>query len=564
MILLPSAPLRLLARRRTFGAVRRQLKRAKTPAGAVFALVGVAMFATWFLSVILSIAMGQSQADPESFREILRVGMGLWALLALLSSLSHRGLFIPPDEIEPLLSAPVSRADLVRYRLLSGTLRSLIAVLFLGLVAALHAPFAPFAFVGVALAVPASAAAGQLMAILSGVLEARLAKRLSRGTWILLAVAVAACATVAVLGLSGGGESEGMSDVALQRLRGLPSHPAVLLLLLPIEPFVRAVSATSAAEFLPWAGLCVLLWVALVELAARLPVDFRELSLETSANIAQRIRGLRSKGVGVSASRISRGTAGWRVPWLFGRGPAGALAWRKLVSIVRRARSTIAVAGVVLVLLTAVSTQLGARGETSDAITGNAFLVLLGVVYLATGMRFDFREDLDRMEMVKTWPVAPWRLFLSTLLPEVVLIALLLGVAVAVRAALVGAPPAVVAPLVLGLPLVVLAWVAIDNLVFLLMPVRLVPGQEGALQNMGRMWVLSLVRILVMAASAALVAAVGGGAWALAAKVLHVDPTWALAAACTGGLVAMAVCDAALVALGGRALARFDVARDRA
>ena len=34
-------------------------------------------------------------------------------------------------------------------------------------------------------------------------------------------------------------------------------------------------------------------------------------------------------------------------------------------------------------------------------------------------------RDLDQMEAVKSWPLSSWRLFLATLLPEVVLITIL-------------------------------------------------------------------------------------------------------------------------------------------
>ena len=46
----------------------------------------------------------------------------------------------------------------------------------------------------------------------------------------------------------------------------------------------------------------------------------------------------------------------------------------------------------------------------------------VGTLYLCAGLRFDFREDLDAMESLKAWPVRPWRVFLATLLPEVVLV----------------------------------------------------------------------------------------------------------------------------------------------
>jgi hypothetical protein len=421
-----------------------------------------------------------------------------------------------------------------------------------------------FAFLGVALALPALAAAGQLVAILAGALETGAARHLSRVPWLLLGVVFLVGFGLLGPGATGEWARIGPLGAFLSRISNLLEHPAVDVATVPLEPWLRAASASTFAEFAPWALACALLWIVLVELVARLPIDFRELSLQTSASVAQRIRRHRKSGGGASASRVHAGSAGWRVPWLFGRGPGGALAWRKLVSIVRRARGTVTVAALVLVLLTAASSGMGRDGDTVGLVGGYVFLVMVGAVYLGGGLRFDFREDLDRMEAIKTWPVAPARLFFATLLPEVVLISTLIAAAVVARSLLVGAGPALIVPLVLGLPAFVLGWVALDNLLFLLVPVRFVPGQEGALQNLGRAMVTSLLRVALLAVVMLVVGALGGGAWAVAALALEVGPATQVAAATAGGLAAFVVCDLALVLLGGRALRRFDVARDRA
>src|SRR6185369_2111841 len=112
-------------------------------------------------------------------------------------------------------------------------------------------------------------------------------------------------------------------------------------------------------------------------------------------------------------------------------------------------------------------------------------------------------------------------------------------------------------------PLVTFAWVALDNAVYLYAPVRYSPGQEGALQHMGRSLVLMHLRFGLLVS-----VAIGAGLPAAGAYFgLHLGLGASKAAALwTGGSIAWAgllVADALLVLAGGKMLQRFDVARDR-
>ena len=45
------------------------------------------------------------------------------------------------------------------------------------------------------------------------------------------------------------------------------------------------------------------------------------------------------------------------------------------------------------------------------------------------GLRFDFREELDRMATLRAWPLAPWRIFLFVVLPQAMLVSILVAIA---------------------------------------------------------------------------------------------------------------------------------------
>jgi hypothetical protein len=336
-------------------------------------------------------------------------------------------------------------------------------------------------------------------------------------------------------------------------LARLAAQPAVALLTLPFQPWIRAIAAQDAASFVGWFALDAVILLALLEGVARLPVDFRELSLETSADVARRLSRAR-RGIPAGGGAGAR-TRAWTVPWILGRGPAGAVAWRKLVGAVRKAGTSILVGA----LITAAIAFFSLLPRGGPPWLPQVIVAGAGTFYLSLGMRSDFREDLEAMSQVKAWPVRPWKLFLATLVPETLIVASMIEAGLVGVTVYRGNYDPLLALLAAAVPAVVLMWVAIDNAVFLYAPTRLTPGQDTALQNAGRSILLMLLRVAMLA-----VVGLGAALPALAASaVLGWDGRTAVA---FGGLLGLGVLGleiGALVALGGAVLRRFDVATDR-
>jgi hypothetical protein len=299
------------------------------------------------------------------------------------------------------------------------------------------------------------------------------------------------------------------------------------------------------------------------ELTARIPIDFRELSLATSADVAQRLRRLRRGGLGAGVGQVSKETLKWSVPWIFGRGRFGAVAWLKLTAILRKARGTLFVSALIVAFVTLLST-FALHGTEVEAILGGAAVIAtLGTIYLCSGLRFDFRNDLEQMELVKAFPVRPSLVFLATILPEVALVAVLLALAVLARALITnGFHPLLLAIIALQ-PLVTLGWVAIDNVVFLFAPVRYTPGQEGALQHTGRSVLLTLLRFTALIFALGVAGAPAALAFFGCRQYLELPDEVCFGIA--GGILwcGLALVDLGLVLAGGAMLKRFDLARDR-
>jgi hypothetical protein len=547
-----SPALRLLARRKFVGFWRRQARRMRTLKGAVLALLGLGVFALWFGSLLFSRARGETVQDPRLLE--LMVGAGLFALtvLSVSNALTFRGLYIHPSEIETLFSAPVSRADLVRFRLASQLGRTLVGAAFFAALLSMRAPHAWYGALGGLMAMLTLPVFAQGVSILAGSAENRWAARLARLPLRRVALVLFLVALYFLLWFPDW-NGPALAGSRTQVLAAVAEHPVVVALGLPFQPWANAIAARDAATFLTWFAVDALLLVALIEGVARLPVDFRELSLETSADVARRLSRAR-RGMPAAGAAGAR-TRGWSVPWILGRGPAGAVAWRKLVGVVRKAGTSILI-GALITAAIAFFSLLPRRGEPwlSQVIVAGA-----GTFYLSLGLRNDFREDFEAMSQVKAWPVRPWKLFLATLVPQTLIVSAM------IEAGLVGVTlyRGNYDPLFLllgaAVPLVVLMWVSIDNAVFLYAPTRGTPGQDTALQNAGRSILLMLLRVGVLAVvafGAALPALLASGVFGWEARA-------ALALGGSVGLVVLALEIAALVALGALVLRRFDVASDR-
>jgi len=541
--------------------LRKQRRRLKTPAGVLLAVVGLIAIGSWMTAIVMPGFRGGASSGGVG-QMPFGAGLMMFTVLTISSALGHRGLFMPASEIELLLAAPVSRSQLIRYRLLAALGRSIFGALVLSALATRRAPVGSFGFAGTFVTVMTLPILGQAVSLAAGDAENRLATRLARFPyrWVNLAIVIGLIAGAASLTASSRpdgslfGAGTNFFDFVFDR-------PLVRAILLPFTPWSAMISAESAATFWPWFAFCASFALVGFELVARCPVDFRELSLATSADVARRLNRMRRGTAGASSISAPKHSAGWRVPWLFGRGPFGAMCWRKSASILRKARSSLTTGLVIIGFVTLASILLAQHGRW-HALGGTAWIIGLGTPYLCGALRFDFREDLDAMNVIKAWPIAPWRVFVATLAPEVALVSALIIAAICARMAFTRDVPIALAPCLLAVPLIVMAWASIDNAAFLFAPVRLAPGQDSLLQNAGRALLLLMLRVVVLGFVGSVVGVAVWLAFELQSRLELTDNTVAMLAAVPGLAVLLGEV-VALVFVGGWMLRRFDVSRDR-
>src|SRR5262249_51842292 len=121
-------------------------------------------------------------------------------------------------------------------------------------------------------------------------------------------------------------------------------------------------------------------------------------------------------------------------------------------------------------------------------------------VFLSSLVAFDFRSDVDQMDVLKALPIAPIPLVIGQLFAPVLFLSLVQWCALALIRTTAHRQD-VINGLAMLIPFVVpfnCLLIGIDNLLFLLFPVRTVAVSPGDFQAMGRQLLLTLVKCVAL------------------------------------------------------------------
>ncbi|MBZ5557541.1 MAG: putative ABC exporter domain-containing protein [Acidobacteriia bacterium] len=396
--------------------LRVRLRRLREPRYLLGAIAGIAYFYFAIFARLRGARAGTARAGrngrplpvlPQTLLHaggpIAGAGLLVLAALAWLVPAKSSLLEFTEPEVQFLFPAPVSRRDLLVYRIL----RSQIALVFGAVISALFVPAA-------AIAPRLRFAAGMwvlfvtIRVYFAGVTLAR--SRLAGSTgearrvaWAPLAVIVAALGIVgtAIARVLMTQPMESPRDVFVALGTALDTG-AARVIVMPFLILVRP-QLTTGLEFvnaLAWAAavmVAVTLWVV------RSDAAFQDMAAESAERRAER------KASGGTATKVR--AVGWT---LAPSGPAeGVFLWKNAMQMLRNTSGLTLFRYVVPLLIFAVGISSAmmsgnrARGGAAvfclmgAAIAG--FAVLLGPQIVRT----DMRDDLRHLEVLKTWPLRP-------------------------------------------------------------------------------------------------------------------------------------------------------------
>ena len=535
----------LLLIRLRFGAWLRRVRRAvKTKRGAALVIFAVVIFAPGML--VLSF-IDRPAADYGLVRDILPLIL-LGVLLLLAVSMSARILSFRPAEIDLLFAAPFSRRHLLVYKIVDTGLGGVALALFIGIWQLHYFPNIAAALIGIWLAYTFI----QLLLIALILLRKAIADpSASRNVRVAALVGVTAFVLVTVIGvIKVVGEAASRGTWSLSHLAHAARESTIVsTALVPFDVLTLAMTAEGISDFALWGVVSAGMIALLFALVVRLDAFFLETSLTASRRVSRTLERARSSGLVGKTSSMQLNLPLLRL------GGAGPIAWRQSINAIRNYRGVLfllLMAGTPAAALFLVAPGGGEEGSEFTRVMVPAMMGLLVLFVVPAALRFDFRADIDMIDTLKSMPVPSRAVVTGQVLTPAVLLTVVTWVFTVTIAISFGyGTPVAIAGILLAIPLSLLL-AAVENLVFLLYPVRPPVGNPADITLMARMMLSMLVKGLIVFAALAVAAGAGVLGGLLGGWVVGVALTWIALLATVAGLIPL------MVVL----YDRFDVSRD--
>ncbi len=538
--------------------LRRLFRNAGTPRGALFLAAGFLFFA---LVVGPNFVFRFWQAEDGAFRDAYlkhtrEVGplllFAYCALTVLLAS-AEQGVSFTPAEVQFLFPGPFSRRQLLAYKVIGNALLCGLYALFLTAFFFAYAaqPFA--AYPGLLLTLWFIQFFSMAVSLLISTVGARAFSHRRK----LLLVPLVLVAWWGASRLGADAFARGPSEVIAR----LGQNEVVRVLLTPMSWFVETLTAEHVwPDFVLGAARCLGVDAALLLVVFLLDAQYLEAAATASERAYARMQRVRSGGAVTAV--VGTGRPRFSLPSLPRWGGVGPLAWRQLTTATRSLRPVLIFLVIFALLVGGSWLALGAV-EESDLRAGGWFIgsTVLGmtVAMLTPLLTFDFRGDIDRIDVLKALPLPAWRVALGQLLaPTLILSAVQLLVMGLVQALWGGVELLLAGVVVFALPFNFLSF-GLENLMFLWFPARPTPAAPGDFQMMGRQTLMMVAKFAALLLVTVPAAVAGITAGLLAAWLLEVDP---IPPALAVGCLVMTALAAGVVPLVAQAFRRFDVARD--
>ncbi len=525
------------------GRIRRMLRGVRTPRGLTFLVLGILMMFAWLGPTVYR-AVRMPRADPQLVRTVAPFAILGFCLSNLFASFGEKAIVFTGPEIDFLFPGPFSRRALLGYKILRTTLGAVFTTVVFSIILLRYSRSWVACFIGIWLTIQFM----QLFAMAAIMVGQTIGERAYSGTRRAVLIAVGVLVFVAIGPMLASHLRTGPMEIMAQ------IHATTLgrVLLSPFDVFARTITASLSSELAMWAVIGLLIDLIMLAVVFGLDANYLETAAIVSQRRYERLQRLRRGGIAGMAKSSETGGARFHVPplpWLGGVGP---IAWRQMTGAVRSSRALFTVLGILAVIAVVFARQQ--RGSSSSSVGELLGTVAwLNVVFISM-LKFDFRDELDRLDVLRSLPMGAAAVAAAELVTPVLLLtamqALLL---VGVMYLFSGARLFVLWAAAFAVPFNVLL-AAIENLLFLMFPVRAVGLIAGDMQLFGRQMVIFLCKFLLLLTALAISAAFG-----LIGYILG-NRSWVV----FGGVMwaALALVDACMILLLARVYGRFDPSVD--
>jgi Putative ABC exporter len=526
--------LRIKARIRSVGRMLRSVR------GALLFIAGSCIFCLWILAPLLQTrhVTADHLADVRRYGPLVLVGI---FLMNLVFSTGERAIAFTPAEVNLLFPAPFTRRQLLAYKLTASCGAAVLTACFLVLLLWPHVARLDAAFIGLSLTLVFMNLLTMFLALLASSIGASAYNR--RRKIVLVGLVALLAAAVYQQGI------DVLKQDWPQILMEVEQSPVVQVLLEPLRWFIQAATAERFwPDLVRWSALALLVDLCLAGLVFALDAQYLEASAAASEKTYARLQRARRGGAALMQLPAS-GRARFSLLALPNWGGLGPLAWRQLTTMLRGIWTIV----VLVIIFSTFLLPALAKGGGATPSAALAWFVAWVTFFAAPLLPFDFRGDLDRMDVLKALPLAPWRVVAGQLLAPVLVLAMFQWIVLGLLQILTR--PTDNVPLLMGVFLLPVNFLLfeIENIFFLWFPTRL-SMSVADFQSMGRhmlLWIAKMMTLLVTVAAAFLAGLaayfIGGHSWTAGLIV-----AWLVVAGVALGLIP-------LVAL---AFQHFDVAAD--
>ncbi len=532
----------------------------RTVRGALTAALGVVFLVLWLLMALFA-PDGGVRIDPETLRHNGPAFLVAYCLMNVFVTSGERAIYFSPGEVTFLFAGPFGRREILGYKIVLTLLVSLPSTLIVAALVRVHATWFFAAYVALLLAVLFQQLFGMALNL---VITSVGARAYSRGRRIVLG-AIVALVAIALL-QSAGPPGHWQPRELIGQMAAAPVWQTVST---PLRWFFDAFLAERLwPDLIVYGSLALAVDLVLLVIVFALDADYLEAAAASSARIYAQIQRFRRGGM---AAAGRGGTARYGLPDFPYLGGVGPVLWRQLTTAGRglgRLAVVLALIGTVIVV------PVLTKGDDGDVHAPGAVLIGLVIwltVFLTHLVPFDFRGDVDRIATLKSLPLVAWRLTLGQLLAPVLLVSATQWAVLAAAAVFRERDDGLMLTLAAFAPPFNFLLFALENLLFLRFPMRVMASAPGDFQAVGRNLLFLFVKLAILLTVGIGAGLAGALLWMVTRLVLSLPATGfdgdeAVSVAYVVGTVAawvvVSLSGLAFIPLVSGAFRAFDVARD--